>query len=274
MAKVEIEIGDDGKIGTLPEPLQKFVNDKFDEAFGKGKAKAATDAQTQIATAVELARKEEREKAGKVISDPAAVEKAKNLEIELSKLKEEDAVREKNFVEANRLRDERHANELKDREKALADLEAGKAAEVAKYAQRLRETVDADIRFEAARAGTRDESMDEVGELLTKFVDVDAETLRPIVNVAAFKAKFADSKLGDDGKPVAIEGLVAEYLTRKPHHKAPVKGTGGGARGGFSTTGTSKAKDPDKEAALDALASDPSLANATAAFGRIGKRAS
>lgn len=274
MAKVEIEIGDDGKIGTLPEPLQKFVNDKFDEAFGKGKAKAATDAQAQITAAVEQARKEEREKAGKP-SDQAAIEKAKNLEIELSKLKEEDAVRAKDFAEAQRLREERHANELKDREKALADLDAGRKAEVHKYAARLRETVDADIRFEAARAGTRDDSMDEVGELLTKFVDVDAETLKPVVNVAAFKVKFADSKLGDDGKPVAIEGLVAEYLSRKPHHKAPVKGTGGGARGGFSTTGTgTKAKDPEKEAALDALAADPSLAHATAAFGRIGKRAS
>ncbi len=44
MAKVEIEIGDDGKVGTLPEPMQAWVDTLIKAEHGKAYAKARAEA--------------------------------------------------------------------------------------------------------------------------------------------------------------------------------------------------------------------------------------
>lgn len=273
MAILEIEVNDKGEIGTLPEAIQKFVDGKYNEAFGKGKAKAAEDAQKQIDAAVAKAREDERARLAKDGGDPAAIEKAKNLEAELSKLREDEAKREKNFEEAQRLRDERHAKALKEAtDKHAAESEAAKS-ELVKRDTRIRELVDADIRVEAIKAGTRDASLDEVGELLSKYVLV-GEDLRPSVDVAAFRKKFDGSKLGDDGKPVSLEGLVTEYLALKPHHKAPVSGKGGVARGGASLSGQPKtAAELEQASALAEVAENPSTRNVARALKLAGSNA-
>lgn len=270
MAKVEIEIDDaTGAIGTLPEPVQKMFDSKFKEAFGKGAEKSAKEAQAQIAAEVAKARAEVLAIGG----DPAAAEKVKNLEQELSKRQEADALRDKNFEEAQRLRDERHAKERAELEKKAQEVSELSQAEIAKRDARLRANVRTDIKAEAVKANTRDASIEEVCELLEKFVGLD-DDLQPIVKADEFRKRFTESKLGEDGKAVSIEGLVAEYLAMKPHHKAPVSGKGGGARGGFSISGTGAArgKDAEFEAAMDAVAERPTIASAAAVIGRLRQR--
>ena len=43
MAVLEVPLNEDGTIGTLPEPLQKLIDARYSEAFGKGAAKAAAE---------------------------------------------------------------------------------------------------------------------------------------------------------------------------------------------------------------------------------------
>lgn len=252
--KLEIEIGDDGKVGTLPEPLQKFFDERFKEAYGKGATKAGEEAKAQIEAAEKKAREEERERLKASHQDPAAAEKAKNLEIELSKMKEDEALRAKNFEEAQKLRDQRHANELAERDKAV---EAAQK-ETDRRTIRIRELAKSEIRVEAIKAGARAESLDELEALLGSQIGLDQD-LKPFVRDAKDPEK---PRLDKDGKPVLIEGLVTLYLTERPHHKAPVKGTGGRATGGASFTGQPKTKNAEADAALEQVTNDPSIANA------------
>jgi hypothetical protein len=274
MPTVEIEINDNGSPAkALPESLQTWLNTKINEASGKGAEKAAKEAQAQLEAEVRKARDEERALASKTGGDPAATEKLKNLEVELSKLKEEEAIRAKNFEEAQRLRDERHAKELAEREKKYGEEIGLTKAEIEKRELRLRQNIGTDIKSEAIKAGARDASLSEMGKLLKDYVDLDGD-LNPVVLADAFKKEFTDSKLGEDGKPVSIEGLVAEYLSLHPHHKAPVKGVGGGARGGASISGSvTKTKDAERDAALEAVAERPDIATSAAFIGRIRNRA-
>jgi hypothetical protein len=272
VAKIEIDIDDaTGEIGKLPEPVQKFLDAKYGEAFGKGAEKGEKEARQKLEVEIAKAREDERKKLG-AGGDPAASEKLKNLEIELSKMKEQDAIREKNFEEAQRLREERHAKELADRDKKHADESATAKAEIDKRDARLRAAVTTDIKAEAVKAGALSSAVDDVSEILAKFVGLDADFL-PVVQADEFRKRFPESKLGADDKPVTVEGLVQEYLSLKPHNKAPVKGVGGGARGGASTTGAAtKGKDAEMEAALQAVADNPSVSSAAAVIGRIRQR--
>lgn len=269
VAKVEIEIAEDGTIGTLPEPVQKFFTAKFNEAFGKGAEKTALEAKAQI----DAATKALAEEKAKHNSDPASVEKVKTLELELSKMREAEAIREKNFEEAQKVRDERYAKELADRDKRAAESESLTKAEIEKRDARLRANVETDIKAEAIRAGVREASLDEVCELLAKYVLLDAD-FRPAVQAEVFRQRFSESKLGADGKPVAIESLVAEYLALKPHHKNPVKGTGPAGRGGASINGghAAKGKDAEFAAAIDAVSEAPTIHAAASIIGRIRER--
>lgn len=244
MPKVEIEVGDDGKIGTLPEPLQKFFDSKFDEAFGKGKAKAAEEAKGQGA-------------------DPVTIEKLKAAELENSKLKEAEAIRSKNYEEAERLRNERHANELKERDEKLA----ATTAEVTRRTQRIEQLSRSEIRIAAIAAGARQESLGELEALLGTRIGLD-DALQAFVR----DAKDAGKPLLDkDQKPVSIEGFVTQYLTDHPHHKAAPGGRGGGAQGGRSfTTPPPSGADAEKANAIAEVERNPSVANVARAFSRIG----
>lgn len=269
MATLEIELNDDGSVGTLPPELQKFMDAKINQAFGKGAEKAAKEAQAQVEDAVKRAREEERRSGG----DPAAVEKVKNLETELSKLREEEALRTKNYEEAQRLRDERYAKDMAERDKRTAEVEAASKSEIERREARLRQNIRTDIKAEAVKAGTRDASIDEVSKLLKDFVGLN-DDFDPVVNAEAFRAEFSESKLGEDGQPVSIEGLVAEYLALKPHHKNPVTGKGGGARGGYSTSGTAvTTKNGELANALQAVQDNPTIDNVADAFRRMSKTA-
>ena len=89
MAEITIEVDEQGNIGTLPEPLQKFFDKGFKEAFKKGAAKVEADLQARPPV------------------DPAERERLKLLEQENARFKEEKALAAQNYEEARRLQEAR-----------------------------------------------------------------------------------------------------------------------------------------------------------------------
>lgn len=235
MADVTIEIDDQGNIGKLPEPLQKFFDKGFNEAFRKGAAKV------------------EQELSGR-LADPSATEKLRLLEDENSRYKEAELRRQKEYEEADRLKEERHAAALKDREEKLA----AAATAIEQRTTRLKQAIGSDIRAAAIAAGAREESLPELVKLLGADVDLDANLQTVVIG----EDKTPRMK---DGKPVTVEGLVTDYLAAHPHH----------LRGGRSTSGRSThgatfragAAPAGAEAAKAELAQSPGLATLTRAIG-------
>jgi len=245
MAKLEIEIGDDGAIGTLPEELQKFLDKKIGKAYSEAHEKAL---------------KTLREK-----PDPVEVERAKTLEVEVSKLKEAEAIREKRYEDAQAEAKKRHDAELADKATALD----AKEAEVRRRTTRIEELARKEIRTVALANGARRESLDELELILGSAIGLD-DALQVFVKSTEDAGK---GRLDKDGKAVTIEGFVAQYLTDHPHHKAPASGRGGGAQGGRSLSGTTlTGVEADKAAALDEVAKAPTVANVARAFAQVGKR--
>jgi hypothetical protein len=201
MPKVEIDVTDDGKIGTLPEPVQKFVDGLIGDAHKRAYEKAAAEAKRQG-------------------YDPVERERLTQLEAEKKAREIADLERDKKYEEAQKLRDERHQKDLAAKDEAINQREA-----------RIRKGLRADIRAAALRHGAREESLDELALILSGDLDLDSD-LEPYV-------KGTDGKpaASQDGKPVSIEGHVNAYLDTHPHHRKAPAGQGGGARGGASFAG-------------------------------------
>jgi hypothetical protein len=251
MPTVEVEIGDDGKIGTLPEAVQKFLDKRIGEATSSAKAAAAKDLEAKIADL----------KRGGL--DAADRERLKTLEGDLSRANEEVAKAKGDAAEAERIRSERHAKELKERDDKV------KAAhgEVDKRTKRIRELVGKDIKIAALQAGAREESLDELEQLLGPSIGLD-DALQAFVQDANEAGK---ARLDKDGKPVSIEGFVAEYLTAHPHHKSAPVGRGGRATGGRSLSGQKvSGVEAEKAAALELVSQNPSISNIARALSRAG----
>lgn len=244
MATLEIELADDGSIAKVPEPIQKLI----DKAFGQGQAKAADEL---------------RQKAR---PDPVEVERAKTLEVELSKLKEAEAIREKRWEDAQAEAAKRHEAALAEERKAAEALKA----DLQKRTTRIQELARKDIRAAALEAGARKESLDKIEKLLADSIGLD-DALQTYVKDGA-----GNPLLDKDGKtPVTIEGFVAQYLADNREFLASPAGRGGGAPGGRSLSGQPlTGVEAEKAAALDRVAADPSIQNVAAAFSRIGTRAS
>lgn len=240
---IVIEVDEQGNIGTLPEPVQAFVNKAINEAFKRG------------------AQKVEREMSSRAI-DPAERERLLQAQADANLLREEIATRDKNFEEAARLREERFQRELDQREQTLKS----KETEIGRRDARLRGMLGAEIRAAAVAAGARDESLPELQKLLGADLDLD-ENLEPFV-----KGEGNAPKLDKDGKPVTIEGLVREYLASHPHHLRGGQSQSGRAQGGASIGRSVAAPSPADEA-VERLAADPSLRNLTAAVRNVRLRA-
>lgn len=240
---IVIEVDEQGNIGTLPEPVQAFVNKAINEAFKRG------------------AQKVEREMSSRAI-DPAERERLLQAQADANLLREEIATRDKNFEEAARLREERFQRELDQREQTLKS----KETEIGRRDARLRGMLGAEIRAAAVAAGAREESLPELQKLLGADLDLD-ENLEPFV-----KGEGAQPKLDKDGKPVSIEGLVREYLASHPHHLRGGQSQSGRAQGGASIGRSVAAPSPADEA-VERLAADPSLRNLTAAVRNVRLRA-
>lgn len=254
MPKLEIDISDDGKIEKVPEPVQKLI----DKAFGQGQAKAADEGQ-KAAKALQT-EIDELKKGG---LSPAEREKLKTLEADQSKLKEELALRDKNFEEAQRIRNERHQKELDDRDAKLT----ASQAEIAKRTERIQQLVVTDIRAAALAAGARKESVAELEFILGAQVGLD-DGLQPFVRDTKEPGK---ARLDDKGQPLTIEGLVGSYLADHPHHKAGTPGRGGGAGGGRSFNGSTGGAHTEKAAALAEVERRPTVQNVAAAMSLVGK---
>lgn len=255
MATVQIEIGDDGKVGTLPDPVQSFLQTKIDEAYGKGAAKAAADAKTQVESQIA-----ELKKGG---LGAAERERLKTLEADLSKSNEELARAKGDAVEAERIRNERHTQQLAERD---ADVKKAQK-EVERRTKRIADMVGKDVKIAALNEGAREESLAELELLLSPRIGLD-DGLQAFVRDANDPGK---PQLDADGvTPLTIEGLVRQYLAAHPHHKAAPEGRGGGRGGGRSLSGPTGGTAFDREAA--AVAQDPSITNVARAFAQVGKR--
>ena len=213
MATVEIEIGENGEIGTLPEPIQKFFDKRLNEQYQKGADKA-----------------EARFKG--LIVDPKEIERLRTIEKEAEDTKIALLERDKNYEEAQKIRDKRHQDELaKERELH------------GKTKTRIREFAHKSIRAAAVEAGARVESLDELERLIGAEVDFDDDM--------QIFVKGADGQpLADDkGARVSVEGYVAAYLEKKPHHKAATPVKGGKAPGGAAFRGQPQTPTTEKDKA-------------------------
>lgn len=241
MPVLNIEVGDDGKIvGELPDALkgtlqsqldaslkakEKEISDRaFNEGFQKGNAKKAEELRPHL-------------------QDPAEKERLKTLEQENEKLKIAELERDKKYEEANKIREERHAKELLERDD-----------NVKAHKGKLRGGALSEIKAAALKYGAREESLGELALILGGEIDFD-DTLEPFV-------KGSDGKPAVDSKnqPLTIEGRVKQYLAANRHHVKAPGGAGGGAPGGASLENLSddvQAAQQKVDAAQKALADNP-----------------
>lgn len=202
MAIVEIEVGENGEIGTLPEPLQKFLNKQIDQAYQKGADKA-------------------EKRLGALAVDPKELERLRTIEKEAEDTRLQLAERDKDWKTAQEIRDKRHADELEKERLAHG-----------KTKTKVRELVGKSIRAAAVEAGARAESLDELERLIGADVDLDAD-LNPFI-----KGADGTPLTTDKGEAVTLEGYVSDYLAKKPHHKAGTPVKGGKAPGGAAMRGS------------------------------------
>ncbi len=245
MDPITVEVDEKGNIGKLPEPLQKFFDTRINDAVRR------------------KAEQLEAEFKGKTV-DPSERERIKAVEDENSRLKEAEARAQKNYEEADRLKEERHKKSLEERDGVVT----AKDQEIARRDTRLRSMLGSEIKASAVAAGAREESLPELVKLLGADLDLDAATLEPFV-------KGTDGKplVDKDNKPVSVEGFVKQYLADHPHHIAKPGGRSGRATGGATMRGAS-AVPGSKEEALAAAADNPNARNVTTAIGAIRKKAS
>jgi len=225
--KCEIEIDDKGEFsGTVPAELTTILDrlkaTAHGEGFGKGSQKAAEEAKQQIADAI----KAEKLK----LEAQMPLEKAKWDDIDatnkLLKTQLETTIAEsrKRLTE----REEAHATELTQR------IEATK-----KRDEKIRALVNASLKAYAAQAGARDESLSELEVILQHRIGYD-DFMEPYV-----KAEDGTPAKTTAGNPLPLDAFVKQYLDNHPHHKAPSKSVGGGARGGASVRSTVSPSTPD-----------------------------
>jgi hypothetical protein len=242
MAEITIEVDDKGNIGTLPDPVQKFLDKKINDAHRRGAESAEEKLRPRLRSEVDE-------------------ERLKTLEAENSRFKEAELKRKGEQEEAKKLADERHAAELKDREEKLA----AKDSEITRRQDRLRSMLKTEVRAAAVAAGARAESLAELEKLLGAELDLDAQTLEPFV-----KGQDGKPATDKDGKPQTIEGFVTQYLADHPHHFGRTPGKSGRATGGATFHG---AVAGDKESALAAAQVNPNAVNVNAAIRSIRKPA-
>jgi hypothetical protein len=228
MAKFEVELDDaTGKpVGTLPDALQKFYDEKFKQGERHGAEIAEVKAKKEYEAQILALRRS---------TDPLAEEKIKGLEDTLSKMREAEALREKRFDDAIKERDKRAQVE---REAVEKERDAAKA-ESDRRAAKLHARAAAEIRAEAIRCGALDKSLDQIAMLLGNAIGLDDQLEFYVKDEKdgskprLVKAKGADGKETD--VPVTIAMLVEDFMSQNTHF---VK-AGGGSRSGTGRIGAS-----------------------------------
>lgn len=252
MAKFEVELDDaTGKpTGALPDAVQKFIDGKFSEGFGKGSSKAAAEAQAQIDKALADAKANG--------SDPLQAQKVATLEKDAARLREEIAKRDGDWAGQLKARQEQEAIELKARDERIAALHADNEKRTA----RLKELAKNEIKAAALKHGALDTAVDDLAALLASQIGLDGDLQWFVLDTDGKSVR-----LGEDKKPVTVEGLVQKTLTDKPFFKAAggsrvVTGGGRSLSTGTRPTGTVEAALADAEVA-------PTSANLGKAMGAI-----
>lgn len=133
-----VPLNDDGTIGTLPDPLQKFLDGKIRQVTSRAKADPS----------------------------PVEAEELRQLRAKMSDIERQEAERKGEYEKALKMREDAHAAELTKAQ-----------AELARRTARLKESVRADIRAAAVEHGARKESLPELETLLSLRVTLDDETL-------------------------------------------------------------------------------------------------
>lgn len=217
--KMEIEI-DEAKsevVGEIPEALKavftRIENTTYGTAFGKGAAKAAEEAKAQIAKEVaEVKAKLDAEAPVRAAKFQEMEESYKNLQTRL--------------LEAERA----HSTTLKDREETHARELLDRSDRLKKLGTRIQDLTKLQLRADAKANGARDESLAELEVILHSSIGY-SDDMEPYVKNGDGTPRTVQ------GKPMSVSAFVKEYLDGHTHHKAPVKGPGGGARGGASFAG-------------------------------------
>lgn len=218
-AVLTVPLTEDGKIGALPEPLQKLFDQRISEATRRAVEKAKREAPPPPKNEDGL--------------DPQEVE---DLRRKVAEYEQDDLARQKRYDEALQKAQERAA---KEREKEAAKYAAELAAkdEAAKKAQQraerqARRQVEATIRAAAVEHGAREESLDELVALLAPKVTLDEQD-----------DDYVPVVLDDDGDPLdgGVPQLVIDYLAKRPHHRKGDGGKSAGMHGGGGGAPTSQA---------------------------------
>lgn len=145
---LSVPLNPDGTFGTLPEPLQKFLDAKIAQVSKRQEAKATA------------------------LPDPVERERLRQLEDENQRYKVGEAEREKRYEEALKMREDDWSRKFKETETQLE-----------KRTQRVVQLVGAEVRAAALRYGAREESLEDIEALLDRRIslndNLDAVVLDP-----------------------------------------------------------------------------------------------
>jgi hypothetical protein len=219
MPRLELEIDEKGEIvGDVPSPLKAILEREqtmsYGNGFKNGSSETAEKAKRQFEETLkaEIAKKDalaplEREKFARTEEENAALN-ARLTEI----------MRDSN--QTLRAREEAHARELLSRSDALTARNTRISALVGEQLEGL-----------AMSSGAREESLPELRVILGNYIGF-TDDMEPYI-----KGEDGKERRLANGQAVTLKAFVKDYLDTHPHHKAPLKGAGGGARGGATFRG-------------------------------------
>lgn len=252
MPRIEIELDEKGEIvGQAPTELsaifERIGKTEYGRGLGKGHQQAAEDAKKQIDDNVKA------ELAKRSVDDVIERDKHQRTSEENEALKGSLTDKVKEHDKVLRAREESHAKEIMDRADALQKRNA-----------KITSLVTANLRALAAQAGARDESLSELEVILRHRIGFD-DDMEPFV-----KTEDGSGPHLVHGKPIALDVFVKQYIDNHPHHRKPLPGRGGDARGGASlrSTVTHPQSIEAARAAMDAGDRSPEAINALFNAGR------
>lgn len=222
MPQITIDIDDKGEIvGAPPAQIEALFKRTETTGYGNGLKKGREDAGVESKAELEARLASERTKWEE--SHPLDKAKLRELEDDNKRFRESEASLVKRYTDNQREREESHAKEV-----------ANKNERVGALTRKLNDMLASQIRTEAASAGARDESLDELAVILRHYIELD-DNLETIV-------KDTDGKpTMKQGKPISSAEFIRDYLGKHAHHRKPAGGPGGGARGGASYQGNTSA---------------------------------
>ena len=210
MPAFTIELDDKGDFnGEMPAEIQQILArtgaEQYKVGYGKGVEQAAKEAKKQIEDTINL------EKQRMAAMEPLEKERVARIEAENQSLASRLADLSKESDRTLKSREESHAREIVQRTEAIKRRE-----------ERIMQLTKSQIRIEAAQAGARDESLDELEIILGNYVGYD-DDMMPFVKGADGQPQTVA------GKPVGLSAFVTQYLNAHPHHRKVVAGRGGQA---------------------------------------------